>query len=489
MEPVKPRAYVATFGCRVNQADTEGILSTLVDRGFDVADDHRGADLVVVNSCTVTHRSDADIRKLVHRIQRERPEARVIVTGCYAQRDPGALAALAGAHAVVGNAQAEVLADVARQLVDAPPPEAPIVAHSAFDALTPDDLPPVRPVSVAHDRTRPFVKIQDGCDAKCTYCVIPEVRGPARSAAVDAVVRSVGTLVENGAFEVVLAGIHLGTYRGARPLRDVGDARDVGDVGDVGDAATDDGGPADLADLVAAVLAVPGLGRLRLSAIEPMAFPTRLIDLAAADRRLARHFHLPLQSGADGVLKRMNRPYRQRDYAALLGDVRAALPEACLGTDVIVGFPGETDADFAETLAFVERSGLDHVHVFSYSDRPGVPSTRLRGKVGSAAIKARARALIALSDRLWARFLDRHVGETIEALALERAADRPERVACLSGNYLPIEVADDDARPIAANENLTIRVEARRGDGLVGRVLARPEAPRRLRTSRLAVVA
>lgn len=473
MEPTKPRAYVATFGCRVNQADTEGILSTLVDRGFDVADDHRGADLVVVNSCTVTHRSDADIRKLVHRIQRERPEARVIVTGCYAQRDPGALAALAGAHAVVGNAQAEVLADVARQLVDAPPPATPIVAHSAFDALTPEDLPPVRPVSVAHDRTRPFVKIQDGCDAKCTYCVIPEVRGPARSAAVDAVVRSVGTLVENGAFEVVLAGIHLGTYRGARPAEDT---------------AGDDAGPADLADLVAAVLGVPGLGRLRLSAIEPMAFPTRLVDLARADRRLARHFHLPLQSGADGVLKRMNRPYRQRDYAALLGELRAALPEACLGTDVIVGFPGETDADFAETLAFVERSGLDHVHVFSYSDRPGVPSTRLRGKVGSAAIKARARALIELSDRLWARFLDRHVGETVEALALERAADRPERVACLSGNYLPIEVADDDARPIAANENLTIRVEARQRDGLVGRVVARPEAPRRLRTSRLAVL-
>jgi threonylcarbamoyladenosine tRNA methylthiotransferase MtaB len=301
----------------------------------------------------------------------------------------------------------------------------------------------VNPVAVVHDRTRPFVKIQDGCDARCTYCVIPSVRGPARSAPLDRVVASVEALVAQGYFEIVLAGVHLGTYGGGQ-----------------------------LDALVERALAVPGLGRLRLSAIEPMAFPRRLIALAAEDPRLAPHFHLPLQSGSDRVLKRMNRPYRTRDYADLLAEARARLPDACLGADVIVGFPGETDEDFADTLAFVEASGLDHVHVFSYSDRPGVPSTRLSGKVGSAAIKARASALIALSDRLWARALDRFVGRTVEALTLERDPAAPDVMEALTPSYSPVRIGG--AQHLRAGENVRVRIAARDGARLVGELETTP---------------
>ncbi|MFO0726966.1 MAG: tRNA (N(6)-L-threonylcarbamoyladenosine(37)-C(2))-methylthiotransferase MtaB [Myxococcota bacterium] len=442
--PGQPTAHVATFGCRVNQADTEGLNVALAAQGFGSAPDAAQADVVVINSCTVTHRSDADIRKLVHRVERENPQAKVIVSGCYAQRDPAALARLSGVDGVVGHASADEVAAVARLSLDAG--ELPIVRHAKLQALEAEALPPVAPVATVHERTRPFLKIQDGCDARCTYCVIPAVRGAARSAPIARVVAAAENLVDQGFFEIVLAGIHLGTYGKNLPQGD------------------------DLMRLIDALLAIPGLGRLRLSAIEPMAFPRALIERTQAEPRLAQHFHLPLQSGSDRVLKRMNRPYRQEDFGALISEIRAAVPDACLATDVIVGFPGETDADFEETLAFVARSGLDYVHVFSYSDRPGVPSTRLPDKQSSTTIKARATALSGLSAALWARFLDRQVGRRLEALTLERDPARPESIEALSSNYCPIRVEDPS---LEANRAVAIQVLRREGKGLVG-ALASP---------------
>ncbi len=446
------RVHVATFGCRVNQADSEGMLSDLAGRGLALADDHRSADVVVINSCTVTHRSDTDIRKLVHRIHRENPGARVVVTGCYAQRDPEALAALRGTAAVVGHSDAGAVGEVVARLLDGPAPEAPLVLRAPMDTLV--QLPPVEPVSVVHDRTRPFVKIQDGCDARCTYCVIPSVRGPARSADPDKVVASVAALVAGGAREVVLAGVHLGAFRGT-PRTGLGE--------------TEPGH--DLAALVGRVLEVPGLAWLRMSAIEPMAFPLALADLAArpptpGGARLAPHFHLPLQSGCDRTLKRMARPYRTRDYAALLAQIRARLPDACLAADVIAGFPGETDADFAETLAFVETCGLDQLHVFSYSDRPGVPSTRLPDKVPSPVTKARVAALIATSERLWDRFLGRWAGRTVEALTLARGA--PDVIDALTPSYVPVRIA---SATLAANTAVQVRLGARAGARLTAEMV------------------
>ena len=427
------RCFVATFGCRVNQADSEGILGTLEgDLGMEATGDHHDADVVVINSCTVTHRSDADIRKLVNRVHRDNPDAKVVVTGCYAQRDPDALVRLPGTSAVVGHSDRGRLGEVVHGLLT-DETTTPIVVRTPMDALDPADLPPVEPVAVVHDRTRPFVKIQDGCDARCTYCIIPSVRGGARSAPASGVVDAVRTLVDRGYFEVVLAGVHLGTY---------------------------DGG-ATLSSLVRRVLdEVDGLGRLRLSCIEPMAFPIELADIARDQPRLAPHFHLPLQSGSDRVLKRMARPYTAAAFCAIIDAIRARVPGACLGTDIIVGFPGETDADFEASCAVARDAGLDYLHVFSYSDRPGVPATRLKDKVDPRIIKARVRSLIEIGEGRWAQFLDRQVGRTLDALMLEGNE-------ALSDNYCPIFMDD----PLAANTPVRAQIIHREGSKLRGRAM------------------
>ncbi len=447
------RYFVQTFGCRVNQADSAGIAAELDALHLTRSRSHLDADVVVLNTCTVTHRSDADVRKAVHRLERENPGAKVIVTGCYAQREPEALVQLGGVSAVVGNAEKHRLPEVVDALLGracgeplAHPRTTPVVVlHSAIEDVDPRELPPVEPVTTVLDRTRPFVKIQDGCDAACTYCIIPAVRGRARSAEPERVVRAVRSLVEQGYQEIVLAGVHLGTYGAALPE------------------------PEDLTALVRRVLAVPGLVRLRMSCIEPMAFPLALADLAAEDPRLLPHFHLPLQAGCDRTLKRMVRPYRAADYAAMLAELRRRLPEVCLGTDVIVGFPGETDAEFEESVAFVESVGLDYVHVFSYSDREGTPATRLGPKVEPRVIKERSARLHATGSALWGRFLDRQLGRTLTAVTLERSEDEPRVIEALAGNYAPIRLDAPDLEP---NRLVEVRVEARRGAKLTGRVEA-----------------
>jgi threonylcarbamoyladenosine tRNA methylthiotransferase MtaB len=418
---VAGRYYVATFGCRVNQADSAGIVGELEKSDLVRTRDQNDADLIVLNTCTVTHRSDTDVRKAVHRIRRENPKARVIVTGCFAQRDPEAVAAL-GVEAVVGNAHKSRLPILAQEICDERPAK-PIVIHTDMD----EALPPVAPHTTVVDRTRPFIKIQDGCDAVCTYCIIPSVRGAARSAPAEDVLSTIAELVDQGWFEIVLTGVHLGTYSFG------------------------------LADLVRRALAIDGLGRLRMSCIEPMAFPLELADIARDDRRLAPHFHLPLQSGCDRVLKRMVRPYRASDYAEQIAAVRARVPDVCIGTDVIVGFPGESEADFEETLRFVESAGIDYVHVFSYSDREGTASTRLDGKVDPRIIKERSGALHALGERLWTSYLEKQIGRVLPAVMIDPWI-------ALTENYCQVRID----RAAKANLGCSVLVRARAGDQLVG---------------------
>lgn len=441
--------FVATYGCRVNQADSAGVAAELERGGLTRTHAATEADVVVLNTCTVTHRSDADVRKAVSRLRREAPGAKVMVTGCFAQRDPTAAAAIPGVAAVVGNAHKRRLPVLARELRR--PDAEPVVLHTPMEAVGLEDLP-VEPVTTVLDRTRPFLKIQDGCDAKCTYCIIPSVRGPARGADPEKVVAAVQTLVDKGYFEVVVAGIHLGTYRFDRP----------------------EAPPENLAGLIRRIVAVPGLGRLRLSCIEPMAFPMEVVDLAASRRDvIAPHFHLPLQSGSDRILKRMVRPYRRSDFQALIEEIRKRVPRACIGTDVIVGFPGETDADFEETCAFVGSAGLDYVHVFSYSDRTadsgrGTPATRLDGKVDPRHIKTRASRLNAIGRTLWTRHLEAQIGRELPAVVLEPDARQPGRMRALSDNFCKITCSDTT---LAVGAGLSFRISAREGDTLVGEAL------------------
>ena len=440
------RYYVQTFGCRVNQADSAGLAAELDAAAFTRTAGWHDADVVVLNTCTVTHRSDSDVRKAVHRLQRENPKAKIVVTGCYAQREPQALVQLGGVSAVVGNAHKRALAEVVDDLIHAPTADdaETRVLHSPIGGRDPLELPPVEPVTTVLDRTRPFVKIQDGCDAHCTYCIIPEVRGRARSAPPSTVIAAVQRLVADGWKEIVLAGVHLGTYAGP-PLNAGGE-------------------PTSLTALTRRVLEVEGLAQLRLSCIEPMAFPVALADLAAEDPRLAPHFHLPLQSGDDQVLKRMVRPYRAAEYQGLLEAIRTRVPHACLGTDVIVGFPGESDAQFENTCRFVEASPLNYVHVFSYSDRSGTPSTRLDGKVDPRIIKERSTHLQSIGRTLWRRYLDGQVGRTHKALTLEPERRHPDHVRALTPHFCPIRVPGT----MPANTFIDVDIVAREQDTLIG---------------------
>ncbi len=424
------RYFIQTFGCRVNQADSVELAAHLTAENWVRTQHELDADVIVLNTCTVTHRSDSDVRKAVHRIQREHPSARVVVTGCMAQRVPDKLVQLGGVHGVLGNSDKARIGEMARAIRTGSSSTPAQVFRAPFD---PTALPPVDPIADVLDRSRPFIKIQDGCDAHCTYCIIPAVRGPARSASAADVVRKTAELIARGHFEIVITGVHLGTYQS---------------------------GGTNLASLVSDLLDLPGLGRLRLSCIEPIAFPETLIDLAANDPRLAPHFHLPLQSGCRTVLKRMVRPYTPEAYGELIQRIRRRLPNACLGTDVIVGFPGETDAEFEETLAFVESIALDYVHVFSYSGRTGTAATRLGPRVDPGRIKSRSQRLNACSRRLWDAFLERQVGAELDAVALEGDGDDPGRVRAVAANYTPLLVR---GRSVAANRPLRCRVERRAG--------------------------
>ncbi len=438
-----PRYHVLSFGCRVNQADSAAIAEDLENQDFLSTRNPQEADVVVLNTCTITHRSDTDVRKAVRRLERENPQARVVVTGCYAQRDPQALVQLGGIDAVLGQKAKRKLSGVAQSLLEKEKPAEPVLLHTPFSALNLEDIPAVKPTAhMLEDRTRPFLKIQDGCDACCTYCIVPEVRGPAKSASPSDVLTTVRALLARGAFEVVLTGVHLGTY-GAHLLP-----------------------VTSLTNLVQDILSLPGLGRLRLSCIEPMAFPMELAKLAQANKRLAPHFHLPLQSGVDRILKRMVRPYRAADFQRIVERIYALVPNACIGTDVIVGFPGETDQEFEQTSAFVEACGVNYVHVFSYSDRQGTAATKLDGKVEPRIIKNRSQALHGIASRLWSRFLDQQVGRTLPALSLAPPpGGPPSPVHALSDNYCPIRIPDERVAP---NHPIGVQITKSHADHLEG---------------------
>lgn len=400
--------FVATFGCRTNQADSAAIRQAFLDQSFLEADDHRQADVIIVNSCTVTHRSDQQVRQLARKMRRENPSARIVLTGCYAQRSPEAAARIDGLDVVAGNTFKGQIVEIANEPpVPAGVRELAAVYRDDFRKVRAIDLTPATQVG---GKTRPFVKIQDGCDACCTYCIIPEVRGPSRSVPADLIHRQVEELIEHGFQEIVLTGIHIGTYGMHFQPR------------------------VPLDSLLAELVRIPGLGQLRISSIEPMELSRRVIRLAAESERIAPHFHICLQSGSDSVLRRMLRPYDTTRFASIVGEIRKTIPDAGIGTDVIVGFPGETEREFQETVEFVQRMPFTYLHVFPYSDRKGTAASRMGEKVNPAVIKQRSQILRELSEEKNREFRISFVGRSIRLLTLtdEHSGYRE----ALTGNYL-----------------------------------------------------
>jgi len=399
--------FVQNFGCRATQADGAALESSLAAGGLSPAGERSAADLVVLNTCTVTVSADEDVRQTIRRVHRENPAARILVTGCYAQRAPQELAAMPGVEWVVGNSHKHAIPE----LISLAPAGAPYHGNiHVGDIFAQQEFLSAPVEDAGGDRTRPNLKIQDGCNNRCSFCIIPFVRGRSRGMPADEAVAQVGRLAARYR-EVVLTGINLGRW-GREP-----------------------GSTLRLAGLVRRLLDETAIERLRLSSVEPMDFSDDLLELMAASARIAPHVHAPLQSGSDRILRRMHRKYRPRHYADRILKARRLMPDAAIGADVMVGFPGETDADFEESRQFIEQLPFTYLHVFTYSERPGTPAAEHPLPVPMAVRNERNRVLRELGERKNREFRQRMVGRTLSAVTLH------ELGAALTGNYLKVQLA------------------------------------------------
>ena len=431
--------YVQNFGCRATQADGAAIEALLSEKGLVSIQQRDQADLVVLNTCTVTAAADDDVRQTVRRVHRENAAARILVTGCYAQRAPEELAAMPGVEWVVGNSHKTQIAELVTSLdYHGQVHVGDIFAQHDFLSAPVNDA--------AGDRTRPNLKIQDGCNNRCSFCIIPYVRGHSRSAPLAQVLEQVRHLSLRYR-EVVLSGINLGRWgreQGAGAMR--------------------------LADLIRALLGETEVERLRLSSVEPMDFSDDLLELMATSSRIAKHVHAPLQSGSDRVLRRMRRKYRPRHYADRIRRARNAMPEAAIGADVMVGFPGETDEEFAQSRDFIASLPFTYLHVFTYSARPGTPAADAPGQVPIPVRKERNRILRRLADEKNLQFRQSMLGKKLSVVTLDPPG------SALSDNYLTVELA----RPEPANRLIDVEIGSLTPRGL--RATA-PDALRVLSTS------
>jgi threonylcarbamoyladenosine tRNA methylthiotransferase MtaB len=439
--------FIEQFGCRATQADAAAIEQQLRERGYAASADANSADVVVVNTCTVTGAADIQARQAIQAIHRDNPGARIVVTGCYAQRAPEDLAGIKGVAWVVGNSHKPEIP----RLIEEITPERGLAKILTGNILEQRELliAPVDGGEAGH--TRPVLKIQDGCDRRCSFCVIPQVRGRSRSVAPDRVIAEIRKLAAGGTREVVLSGIDLGSYGRNFGLRVV---------------QREHATRTELGELLRRILGETPIERLRVSSIEPMDVTEDLVALFATSERLAQHFHMPLQSGSDRILAAMHRWYRAELYARRAELVREWLPDAAIGADVMVGFPGETEEDYRATLALVERLPLTYLHVFSFSSRPGTLAAEMQGHVSSEVITRRAQQLRALGEGKKTAFRAAQAGRTLPVLTLNRNGEDATGpwTRALSGNYVDVRVSGR----WPANQMLDVRVQSTSAGDLTG---------------------
>ncbi len=399
---MKPGLLCLTLGCRSNQYESDSLAEALSAAGFEPLLDPGRAAVVIINTCTVTHRADKQSRQLIRRAVRQNPGAKIVVTGCLAALEGRALADMPGVDLVLDHAAqprlAELLTQGASGLVSPPPQETFIEVG----------LP------IRQRRSRALLKVQDGCDNACAFCRVRLARGRGRSLPLEKALAAARKLAAAGYAEVVLTGIHLGAY-----------GRDLDP-------------PLDLAALAAALLSANESFRLRLSSLEPGEVNLKLLDLAAKTNRLCPHFHLPLQSGDGGVLEAMNRSYRPSDYVAQVRLIKERLPQAAVGADVMVGFPGESEEAFENTLRLIESLPLAYLHVFPFSKRPGAPAAAMDHQVPQEIISRRAQRARALGQAKRLEFMTRFVGRTVKAVVEGRRDAQTGLLKGVSEHYLPL---------------------------------------------------
>ncbi|MGA9503793.1 MAG: MiaB/RimO family radical SAM methylthiotransferase [Terriglobales bacterium] len=505
--------YIENFGCRATQADGAALERQFLERGLNRAGAAREAEIVVLNTCTVTDGADKDARASIRRLRRVNPDCRILVTGCYAQRAPEELAALPGVTWVVGNSHKHQVAAIATSSSGSSSPSSacsggffplaqlsgerrrnppfreeragvghpipspgggrfhgalPFVDTSASvivgDIFAHTELLAAPVFEAANERTRPNLKVQDGCDNRCSFCVIPYVRGQSRSLPGERVIAEVKTLVEAGYREVVVSGINLGRWG-----RDLGgNARGSMDSNrqlepSAHRRATN---RPRLVDLIRAILDRTALEKLRISSVEPMDWSEELIGLVARSPRIAKHAHVPMQSGSDAVLRRMHRKYRPWHYREKILKIRSVMTNAAIGADVMVGFPGETEAEFDETRRMVEELPFTYLHVFTYSSRPGTAAAQQPGQIPAAVARERNRVLRDIASAKKAAFLRSLMGTVVEAITLQSGgADYTE---ALTDNYLKMRIPGRHE----SNRWMKLRVEGINGDVLLGETIS-----------------
>lgn len=428
-----------TLGCKVNQADTASMENLFLRSGHQLVSFDGEADVYIINTCVVTNTGQRKSRQTIHRAIRKNPNALIVVTGCYPQTAAEEVKAIAGVDMIIGNqdrAQIVQLVEerLAHRQTDTLDAVHKLTASTAFEEMAAGDIT---------DKTRAFLKIQEGCNQFCTYCIIPYARGPLRSRSLESIRTETQRLISAGFKEIVLIGIHLGCYGKENP-----------------DGST-------LYDAVKTVLDVPGVQRLRLGSLESVEVEPRLLTLMQEDARFCRHLHLPLQSGCDKTLQAMHRPYTTAKFKTLLADIKTKVPDIAITTDVIVGFPGETEADFETTCKFAESCGFSKMHIFPFSARKGTPAEKFAGAVTEAVKKERADILGRIDETMHKAFLQAMVGQNAEVLFEQPAGE--DYFEGLTGNYQRVFVKSGGRN--LGGEILPVKITAFDGEKLLGEII------------------
>lgn len=428
-----------TLGCKVNQADTASMENLFLRSGHQLVSFDGEADVYIINTCVVTNTGQRKSRQTIHRAIRKNPNALIVVTGCYPQTAAEEVKAIAGVDMIIGNqdrAQIVQLVEerLAHRQTDTLDAVHKLTASTAFEEMAAGDIT---------DKTRAFLKIQEGCNQFCTYCIIPYARGPLRSRSLESIRTETQRLISAGFKEIVLIGIHLGCYGKENP-----------------------DGPT-LYDAVKTVLDVPGVQRLRLGSLESVEVEPRLLTLMQEDARFCRHLHLPLQSGCDKTLQAMHRPYTTAKFKTLLADIKTKVPDIAITTDVIAGFPGETEADFETTCKFAESCGFSKMHIFPFSARKGTPAEKFAGAVTEAVKKERADILGKIDETMHKTFMQAMVGQTAEVLFEQPAGE--DYFEGLTGNYQRVFVKSGGRN--LGGEILPVKITAFDGEKLLGEII------------------
>lgn len=424
-----------TLGCKVNQADTASMEEIFRHAGYKVVGFNEQAEVYLVNTCVVTNMGQRKSRQMINRAVRHNPLALMVVTGCYPQTAPDEVKAIEGVDVIIGNQERGRIVELVESALE----HKETTVLDNVQQMTVDTSFEELGVGTETDKTRGFLKIQEGCNQYCTYCIIPYARGPLRSRSLDSIKEEIGKLVAAGYKEVVLIGIHLGCY------------------------GKEKGSKATLVDAVRAALSVPGLRRLRLGSLESVEVEPGLLDLMEEDSRLCRHLHLPLQSGCDKVLRAMHRPYDTARFARLLADIRKRIPDIEITTDIITGFPGETEEDAAATLDFVRQCRFAKMHIFPYSKRKGTPAEKMPDQVDDRVKQERAAALGQADEAMQQAALASQIGSVAQVLFEQPVDDT--HIEGLTGNYLRIVVA---AGKELCGEIRNVRVTGVQDDFLTG---------------------